>query len=106
MINPINHSLSKTNVETYQVEPYVVAADIYSNNNLAGRGGWTWYTGSAAWLYRVGIIDIIGFNKIGNEIHLEPHIPSEWKEFDIEYQYNDTKYFIHINCLKYNDVFF
>lgn len=94
MINPINHTLSKTNVDTYQVEPYVVAADIYSNNDLIGRGGWTWYTGSAAWLYRVGLLEIIGFNKIDNKLYLNPHIPKEWKEFEIDYQLDDSRYHI------------
>ncbi len=104
MVNPIYHSNTKANVETYRVEPYVVSADIYSNNNMMGRGGWTWYTGSAAWLYKVGLFDIIGFNKIGNKLYLSPHIPSYWSEFEITYQFNDTKYNIKVIKDKKNKI--
>ncbi len=63
MINPINRSLTIDDIQKYKVEPYVIAADIYSNPNHAGRGGWTWYTGSASWAYKIGIEEILGFKK-------------------------------------------
>ncbi len=96
MINPINRSLSKKDVEKYQVEPYVIAADIYSNTNNPARGGWTWYTGSAAWFYNVGISHILGLVKRGKKLYISPNIPSKWKEFEIEYKYMDTNYKIKV----------
>ena len=97
MINPINRSIEKQYEDIYKVEPYVIAADIYSNNNHPGRGGWTWYTGSAAWFYRLGISEILGFNKRGNKIYMNPHVPNKWNKFEIEYKYLDTTYKIKIN---------
>ena len=97
MINPIEHSKTKMLADKYKVEPYVIAADIYSNFNHPGRGGWTWYTGSAAWFYRLGIIEILGFNKKGNKIYITPHVPKKWNKFEIEYKYLDTTYKIKIN---------
>jgi len=81
MLNPINHALDATAAERYRVEPYVVAADVYSTGPIAGRGGWTWYTGSAGWLYRAATEAILGIRKQGNRIHLNPVIPTEWNGF-------------------------
>ena len=81
MLNPINHALDAAAAELYRVEPYVVAADIYSTGALAGRGGWTWYTGSAGWLYRAAVEAILGIRKQGNRILVKPVIPSEWNGF-------------------------
>ena len=96
MVNPINHALNKEDVLKYQTEPYVVAADIYSNKDYPGRGGWTWYTGSSAWFYRVGIVDILGFHKEADKLYINPNVPTKWKEFTIDYQYQDTKYKIKV----------
>ncbi len=96
MINPINRSLDKKAVDTYQVEPYVIAADIYSNPNNPARGGWTWYTGSAAWFYNVGIAHILGMVKRGKKLLIEPNVPSSWKDFEIEYKYMETIYKIKV----------
>ncbi len=96
LVNPINHSLTKEDVEKYQTEPYVIAADVYSNQDYAGKGGWTWYTGSAAWFYKVGIVDILGFDKIGDKLYIRPNVPKKWREYSLEYQYMDTKYLIDI----------
>lgn len=96
MINPINRTLTKEDVEKYQVEPYVISADIYSNKYFPSKGGWTWYTGSAAWFYRVGLIDIIGFHKRGNKLYIEPNVPSKWKNYKIKYQYGNTIYDIKV----------
>ena len=81
MLNPVNHALDAEAAERYRVEPYVVAADIYSTGALAGRGGWTWYTGSAGWLYRAATEAILGIRKRGNSIHINPVMPSHWDGF-------------------------
>lgn len=97
MINPINHTLTKKDVDRYQVEPYVIAADIYSNPNFIGHGGWTWYTGSSGWFYKVAITSIIGLRKIGHKLYLRPAIPSKWERCEVTYKYQDTIYKININ---------
>ena len=96
MINPINRSLDKKSIDTYKVEPYVIAADIYSKVGYEGRGGWTWYTGSSGWFYRVGIEEIIGLKKRGDKLYIEPHVPREWKNYEITYKYLDTTYNIKV----------
>lgn len=97
MINPINRTLDKKATDTYKVEPYVIAADIYSNKNNPGRGGWTWYSGSSGWFYNVGLTEILGFIKEDNRISFKPHLPSGWKSFELEYHYLDTTYKIKVN---------
>ena len=97
MINPINRTLTKKDVKKYKVEPYVIAADIYSNEDYPARGGWTWYTGSAGWFYYVGLTEIIGLKKEGNILRFNPAVPKSWKSFEIEYRYIDTLYKIKIN---------
>jgi cyclic beta-1,2-glucan synthetase len=96
MINPITHGLDAEGVARYKVEPYVVAADVYTAEGHLGRGGWTWYTGSASWLYRVGLEGILGFKKRGESIELNPCIPRSWKEFSIDYRYGDSTYSISV----------
>ena len=78
----------------YKVEPYCIAADIYSNPQHPGRGGWTWYTGSASWAYKTGIENILGLQKEGNTLVVNPSIPSEWDHFSITYRYGNTPYHI------------
>ncbi|MFN2635460.1 MAG: GH36-type glycosyl hydrolase domain-containing protein [Gemmatimonadaceae bacterium] len=97
MINPITHADTPAGVETYKVEPYVVAADVYTAKGHLGRGGWTWYTGSASWMYRIALEAILGFQKRGEELRIEPCIPSSWKEFSIEYRYGSSTYVITID---------
>ena len=80
MINPIEHARTKEAANKYKVEPYVIAADIYGESNLAGRGGWTWYTGSSSWMYVAGIKYILGLRIENGFLSLKPSIPSEWKE--------------------------
>ena len=96
MINPIEHSRTKDEANKYKVEPYVVAADIYGGN-LAGRGGWTWYTGSSSWLYEAGIKYILGLNIEENILRIEPHIPANWNSYKIKYKYGDSIYNITVN---------
>jgi cellobiose phosphorylase len=95
-LNPIEHTRTSEAVRKYKAEPYVVAADVYSAPNLAGRGGWTWYTGSSSWLYIAGIRYILGIKKVGNKLNINPCIPSEWKEFQVEYKYLNTLYKIYV----------
>ena len=106
MINPIEHSKSKEQANRYKVEPYVVAADIYGGN-LAGRGGWTWYTGSSSWMYESGIKYILGVKIQGNTLKIEPNIPSDWKEYKIRYKFGNSIYNIKVenNKLEKQEVF-
>ncbi|MEP6509217.1 MAG: glycosyltransferase 36 associated protein, partial [Gemmatimonadales bacterium] len=96
MINPVTHALTPEAVQTYKVEPFVVAADVYTADGHLGRGGWTWYTGSASWLYRVGLEAILGFRKIGDTLVVDPCIPSSWPEFQIDYRHGSTDYSITV----------
>jgi cyclic beta-1,2-glucan synthetase len=96
MINPITHSNSPEAVDIYKVEPYVVAADVYTAKGHLGRGGWTWYTGSASWMYRVALEAILGFQQRGEQLFIEPCIPSSWKEFSVEYRYRSSTYVITV----------
>ena len=97
MINPIEHAKTKEGAHKYKVEPYVVPADIYGRENLAGRGGWTWYTGSSSWMYEAGLRYILGLHiRDGKWLSIEPHIPKEWKEYSIFYQHGPTRYQIHV----------
>lgn len=94
--NPVEHTKSKEAQETYKVEPYVVAADIYSNENLAGHGGWTWYTGSAAWMYEAQIKYILGLKIYHKKITIKPHIPSTWNEYKLTFKYKNAIYNFNI----------
>jgi cyclic beta-1,2-glucan synthetase len=92
MINPLMHARTPDEVATYKVEPYVVAADVYTAEGQLGRGGWTWYTGSASWLYRVALESILGFTKRGDTLTIEPHVPNGWPGFSIEYRFGGARY--------------
>ncbi len=96
MINPIEHSRTKEAANKYKVEPYVIAADIYGHKNLAGRGGWTWYTGSASWMLDAAIEYILGLKIENSMLKLQPSIPKEWKEYFIRYKYKNTIYNITV----------
>jgi cyclic beta-1,2-glucan synthetase len=92
LLNPIRHASSPADVAKYKVEPYVVVADIYSLPPHTGRGGWTWYTGSAGWLYRVALEDMLGFRLEGNRLRLEPCIPARWSGFQLTFRYRTATY--------------
>ncbi len=96
MINPIEHSRTKEEANKYKVEPYVIAADIYGVGNLAGRGGWTWYTGSSSWFYEAGIKYILGLRIEKGTLTLNPCISSDWKEYSIKYKYGESIYNIKV----------
>jgi cyclic beta-1,2-glucan synthetase len=92
LLNPITHANTRAGVYRYKVEPYVVAADIYAEPPHVGRGGWTWYTGSAGWMYRAGIEWILGFRLRGTRLHLDPCIPRAWRGFEITFRYHSSHY--------------
>lgn len=96
MINPIEHSRTKEASKKYKVEPYVIPADIYGTSNLAGRGGWTWYTGSSSWYYKAGIEFILGIKIEKGILRLEPCIPKDWKEFEVHYRWKNSIYHIMV----------
>ncbi len=92
LLNPLTHGDSREAVERYKVEPYVVAADVYTARGHVGRGGWTWYTGSASWMYRVGLEAILGFTLRGNLLEMRPCVPASWPEFSLEYQFGGSRW--------------
>jgi cellobiose phosphorylase len=94
MLNPIRHTETPERTVVYHVEPYVVAADVYAEPPHTGRGGWTWYTGSAAWFYRVALETLLGFQQEGTRLRLLPCIPAEWKQYEMVYRYGQTLYHI------------
>jgi cellobiose phosphorylase len=96
LLNPILHSDSPEKVALYKVEPYVVAADVYGAPPHTGRGGWTWYTGSAGWLYRVGLEAILGFRLRGNRLHIKPCIPPTWQGYELTYRYGSATYHVSV----------
>jgi cyclic beta-1,2-glucan synthetase len=96
MINPVNHARSPEEVATYKVEPYVVAADVYAVAPHIGRGGWTWYTGSAGWLYRLILESLLGLRLEVDTLHIAPCIPTDWEGFKLHYRYRETVYHITV----------
>jgi cyclic beta-1,2-glucan synthetase len=96
MLNPINRAATPAGVHRYKVEPYVVAADIYAEPPHAGRGGWTWYTGSAGWMYRAGIEWVLGFRLRGERLLVDPCIPRAWPGFTITFRYRSARYDIAV----------
>ena len=97
MLNPLTRSRTPGDVERYKVEPYVVAADIYAAEGHVGRGGWTWYTGSASWMYRVGVEAILGVVKQGAMLSIHPCIPRDWRQYEIRYRYGRSLYIIAVH---------
>jgi cyclic beta-1,2-glucan synthetase len=95
-LNPVLHGDSVSAIDRYKVEPYVLAADVYSEAPHTGRGGWTWYTGSAGWMYRAGLEFILGIRREGSELVIRPCIPSEWSKYKVTYQHGESKYEIQV----------
>ena len=92
LLNPINHSNTRAGIHRYKVEPYVACADVYSMPPHVGRGGWTWYTGSAGWMYRAGLEWILGFRLRGETLHFDPCIPSSWRGYEVTFKYHSACY--------------
>ncbi|MFZ3071607.1 MAG: glucoamylase family protein [Anaerolineaceae bacterium] len=97
MLNPIYQSDGESRARQYRVEPYVSAADVYSQEPFLRRGGWTWYTGSAAWLYRLGIEGLLGLHKQGESLRIDPVIPPQWDGFSIQYRHSKKLYNIYVH---------
>ena len=96
ILNPINRASTRAGVHRYKVEPYVAAADVYAEYPHVGRGGWTWYTGSAGWMYRAGLEWLLGFRLRGAVLYLDPCIPRGWRRFDITFRYHASRYEIAV----------
>ncbi len=96
MINPINLASNHKKADVYQVEPYVIAADVYASPDHIGRGGWTWYTGAAAWMYRLILESLLGLRLEVDRLHFSPQLPEDWQEFQVHYRFRDTQYDIQV----------
>jgi cyclic beta-1,2-glucan glucanotransferase len=101
MINPVNHGKTGAEIATYKVEPYVVAADVYALSPHVGRGGWTWYTGSAGWMYRLIVESLLGLRLETDKLRFVPCLPDDWESFKLHYRYRETVY--HITVLQTKD---
>jgi cyclic beta-1,2-glucan synthetase len=97
LINPVNHSSTRAAIHRYKVEPYVVCADVYSAPAHIGRGGWTWYTGSAGWMYRTAIEGMLGLNLRGRKLRIDPCIPRSWPGFEVTYKHGSSRYHIAVD---------
>jgi cyclic beta-1,2-glucan synthetase len=104
MINPINHAKTPEDVARYKVEPYVVAADVYALSPHIGQGGWTWYTGSAGWMYRLIVESLLGLRLETGKLYIEPHLPSDWITLKIHYRFRETMYHIILTLLKEDNI--
>jgi cyclic beta-1,2-glucan synthetase len=102
LLNPIHHGATSEEIGDYKVEPYVIAADVYSRSQHTGRGGWTWYTGSAGWMYRLLTETLLGVNLQGDRLHLRPRMPKAWSSYKIHYRYRHTVY--HITVSRHPDM--
>jgi cellobiose phosphorylase len=96
IINPISHGDTAEQTARYRVEPYVMAADVYSVEPHTGRGGWTWYTGSAGWMYRLIVESLLGLQLEGDKLRVNPRLPRDWPNLTIDYRYKSTLYHIQI----------
>ncbi|PYJ42005.1 MAG: protein ndvB, partial [Verrucomicrobia bacterium] len=96
MLNPVEHARDEKDCERYKVEPYVIPGDVYSLAGHVGRGGWTWYTGAAAWTYRVWLEEILGFQRCGDKLRINPVIPTDWAGFQLRYRFQNTTYRIAV----------
>ena len=96
MLNPINHARTRADVARYKIEPYVVAGDVYTNPMHPGRGGWSWYTGSAGWLYRAGLEHLLGLRQRGTTFSMDPCVPASWPAFEIRWRVGGTTYEIAV----------
>jgi cellobiose phosphorylase len=97
MLNPVYHATTPSEVQLYKVEPYVVCADVYGVAPHVGRGGWTWYTGSASWLYRVALEAILGFRRTGDTMRVEPCLPRSWPGYEITCRHGSATYRIRVD---------
>lgn len=104
LINPVNHALDADGVATYKTEPYVMAADVYGQAPHTGRGGWTWYTGSASWMYRLMLESLLGLKREGNTLGFSPCIPEDWTAYSMSYRFGSSTYKIGFTHLFHSDM--
>jgi cellobiose phosphorylase len=97
MLNPIRHADSAPAIARYKVEPYVIASDVYAMPPHTGRGGWTWYTGSAGWMLRFMLESVLGLSIEGTELRMNPCCPEDWPSFELNYRWRDTLYRIEVH---------
>jgi cyclic beta-1,2-glucan synthetase len=97
MLNPVNHARQPADVARYQIEPYVLAGDVYNHPSHRGRGGWSWYTGSAGWMYRAGVENILGLRRSGMTFAVDPCMPSAWPGYQIIWRFGQTRYHISVS---------
>jgi cellobiose phosphorylase len=96
LINPVNHARDPAQVATYKVEPYVAAADVYAVAPHVGRGGWTWYTGSAGWMYRLITESLLGLNRDGDALQFRPCLPADWPGYTLRYRHGSSVYHVQV----------
>jgi cellobiose phosphorylase len=104
LINPVNHSKTPEEVDIYKVEPYVVTADVYALTPHTGRGGWSWYTGSAGWMYRLIMESLLGLRLETDKLYIKPCLPADWKSYKVQYRYRETIYKINITQVHGADI--
>ncbi len=92
LLDPVMHAADRAGAERFKVEPYVMIADVYSLEPHVGRGGWSWYTGSAAWFYRFGLEGLLGLERVADELHLRPRVPKAWPGFEVRYKFGGSTY--------------
>jgi cellobiose phosphorylase len=100
MLNPLSRTGTPDGARRYAIEPYVIAGDVYAAAGHEGRGGWSWYTGAASWSYRVALEAILGFEKCGDRLRLDPCIPAAWPGFELDYRFGRTVYAISVTNRK------
>jgi cellobiose phosphorylase len=97
LLNPINHTRTPAEVAHYKVEPYAVCADVYGAPPHTGRGGWTWYTGAAGWMYRIAVEAILGVRVRGSALQFEPCIPTRWPGYELTYRFGSATYRVRVD---------
>jgi cyclic beta-1,2-glucan synthetase len=96
MLHPIHHTSSRPGQYRYRIEPYVIAGDVYSEHPHVGRGGWSWYTGSAGWMYRAAVEWILGVRLKGSSLSFAPSIPRAWRRYEVTFRYHSTRYHVTV----------
>jgi cyclic beta-1,2-glucan synthetase len=94
LLSPVSHAVDAAQVATYKVEPYVIAGDVYANAAHAGRGGWTWYTGSAGWMMQLVVESLLGVRRRGNQLQVRPLLPKDWQSFELRYRFGASTFAI------------
>jgi cellobiose phosphorylase len=92
LLAPMHHGACAADIATYKIEPYVVAGDVYTSEAHVGRGGWSWYTGSAGWMYQLLVESLLGFERRGNQLRMRPLLPEQWPGFEMRYRFGATSY--------------